>query len=120
MESTYKKMTNITKIHISLWLLNQSDGDFAQMQIISLQFYNPKAYSDWFTILKAIDAESQMVIFGGDNRYNVCDGTRFMFPKFREIVAQIRVSFSQTHTVHEAILLFVQFVKSSRKLYECF
>ena len=31
------------------------------MQIIS-NFYNAKAYTDWFTILKAIDAESPIVI----------------------------------------------------------
>ena len=31
--------------------------------------HNPKAYSDWLTILKDIDAESPIVIFWGDNRY---------------------------------------------------
>ena len=29
-------------------------------------------YSDWFTILKAIDAESPIVIFWGDNQYSLC------------------------------------------------
>ena len=34
------------------------------MQIISNIFIIPKAYSDWFTILKAIDAENLIVILG--------------------------------------------------------
>ena len=32
------------------------------------KFYDPKAYSDWLTILKAIDADSK-IVFWGDNRY---------------------------------------------------
>ena len=36
----------------------KSNGIFAEMQIISYSFYNPKAHSDEFTNLKTIDAES--------------------------------------------------------------
>ena len=68
MESTF--MTILTKIHISSWLLNQIGWGFRRNADNSLQFYNPKAYSDWLTILKVIDADSPIVIFGGQYIYN--------------------------------------------------
>ena len=32
------------------------------MQMIGHSLYNPEAYPDWFTILKAIDAESPIIV----------------------------------------------------------
>ena len=63
MESTYGK-PNINPYFFVTTEPNRM-GFFAEMQIISDSFIIliPKAYSDWFTILKAIDAESPIVIF---------------------------------------------------------
>ena len=44
-------------------------GIFGKMQIINYIFKNPKAYLDWFIILKVIDAENP-VVFWGNNLYS--------------------------------------------------
>ena len=58
-------MTYLTKSTFLRDYWTKSDGVFAEMQIIIL--YNPKAYSGLFTISKVIDAESPIIIFGGQS-----------------------------------------------------
>ena len=76
MEETYDMPYK--KSLFSSWLLNQSDGVFAEMQISSYNFIirKPKAYSDQFTIAKDIDAESPIIILGGQSVHVLHDNPR--------------------------------------------
>ena len=66
-----KVMTYQKTIPFSLWLLSQIRWGVSPKSRIIVIAYNPKAYSDEFTNLKAIDAESPFVFFGTIGRYRV-------------------------------------------------